>query len=326
MKKYKYLNILSNSSSVCLISHIEPDADALSSMVVFREFLMKHLGIKVVDIFAECEELNDESLEILGKVKINKAMRNYHTAIMIDSPNLDRIGKYASLYEKAKLKIVIDHHQTNNLDGEINIVENVSSTCEIIYSILETFDYPISKENQGKLYAGIITDTNNFTVGNFGKRTFKICSEIIENIDNNKIYRRFLAKNSQKSMNLLSLAIQNLISMDHGRILLSHITKEQAYNYKAVANDFSGIINNLSTINPSLLVCFIYPRDNTYYVSMRSKPGYDISQFAKLNGGGGHSGAAAFLSNKSIHEIEETVLQEFRKLLENTTFKTDKLF
>ena len=53
MNKYANLEILKGKNSVCLISHISPDADALSSMIVLKEFLISHFNILNVDIFAE---------------------------------------------------------------------------------------------------------------------------------------------------------------------------------------------------------------------------------------------------------------------------------
>ena len=233
MKNYNRLNILKDCKSVCLLTHINPDADALCSAVVLRSFIMSYFKIPKVDIFAECSILPNNYMDILGKIKINKEPSVYQTAIMLDSPNLERLGIYKALFLKAKTKIVIDHHSTNNLDGEINIVENVSSTCEIIYSILKSFKYNISPENQGKLYAGIITDTNNFTVGNITPLSFKIAGEFSNNINRENIYNHFLANNSLKNMQLLSLAIQNTVTFEHGQIIISHITHEQSQKFKA---------------------------------------------------------------------------------------------
>jgi nanoRNase/pAp phosphatase (c-di-AMP/oligoRNAs hydrolase) len=46
---------------------------------------------------------------------------------------------------------------------------------------------------------------------------------------------------------------------------------------------------------------------------MRAKYNYDVAKVAKAFGGGGHVGAAAYLSDKSIFEIEEDIKHEFSK-------------
>lgn len=326
MKIYNKLNILNNSKSVCLLTHINPDADALCSAVVLREFIKTYFNITTVDIFAECSSIPNNYLEILGKVKLNKKPKTYNTAIMMDCPNSDRLGIYKTLFEKSKNKIIIDHHATNNNSGDINIVENVSSTCEIIYKILKHFKFKISEENQGKLYAGIITDTNNFSVGNITSTTFKIASEVNNSINRENIYNNFLANNSLKNMQLLSLAIQNIVSFDHGQIIISHISHEEAKKFKTSFDDYYGIINKLATISSAKFICFIKPKDNIYYVGMRARKGANVATIAKLNGGGGHNGAAAFTSELSLREIEETVLTAFREELSKTSILNNKLF
>ena len=192
MSKYNKLKILKKSKSVCIIGHIDPDADALASMVVLKNFLHERFKIKIVDMFADCEIISKPCNELLKNFNINNQPNHYDTAIILDSPNIERIGIYKNLFESAESRIVIDHHITNKQFGNINLVENCSSTCEIIYSILKHFKYCISIEDQGKLYAGIITDSNNFTVGTFNKKTFKITSEFIDNINKDGIHKHFL--------------------------------------------------------------------------------------------------------------------------------------
>ena len=326
MNTYEKLDLIKNSKSICLISHIEPDPDSFSSMVVFREFLKKHFNVDRVDIFSEYSNLSDGLLEILDDININPNKEDYETAIMMDCPNPDRLGIYKNLFLSAQQKVVIDHHATNNYDGNINFVEMCSSTCEIIYSILKEYGYEISKPEQGKLYAGIITDTNNFTVGNITKKTFAIASEFTNNINREEIYKAFLANNTLKNMQLLSVAIESVSSYEHNQIIITHITPEQAKRYNTTHDNFCGLINKIATINSSKLVCLIEPQDECYYVSMRAKSGYDVSIIAKKYGGGGHVGAAAFTSSQTLEEIHQLILNEFRDQLTKTKTKKIKLF
>ena len=316
MKTYRKLNNLTGIKSACIITHIQPDADAIASSVVLRDFLKTYFKINTVDIFAEYSSLSEGCFDILGKLTLNKTAKNYNVAIMLDSPNTERLGIYKQLFEKAKLKIVIDHHETNMYQGNINIVETISSTCEIIYKILSFYKYDISNKNKANLYAGIITDTNNFTVGKITSKTFEIASKFENYINREEIYNKFLANNSLKNMQLLSLAIQNTVTFNHGEIVISHITHEEAKKYKATFDDFYGIINKLATINTAKLICFIKPKNDYYYVGMRARKNTKVSEIAKKYGGGGHMGAAAFESNKPLKEIEQLILNDFRNELQ----------
>jgi len=315
MNIYKKLEKLQNQDSVCLIGHIDPDSDALASMVVFQEFLRKHFKLKKVDIFADCETKPIIFNKILENNILNPNPIQYSAVIILDTPNLDRIGKYKSIYQQTKNKFIIDHHATNCISADLKIIEMCSSTCEIVFSILEYFNFKLSIKNQEKLYAGLITDTNNFTVGNFGKRTFEIAAKISENIKVQKIYLEYLSNTSLKQMQLLSIAIQNIESIENEQIIISYASKNDLSNLNASTEDCSVIINKLATVQGNQLTCFIYNKSNSYYVSMRAKDKYDVSKIAKINGGGGHKGAAAFLSNKTLDEIKKYIRIEFSKLL-----------
>lgn len=316
MKTYNILKYLSDAKTICILTHKNPDADALGSATVLRNFLKNKLSA-IIDIFSECDSIPENCLFITNSINPELNIKKYDCAIMVDCPNSMRLGKYENLYNSAKFTITIDHHITNNKSSIVNYIENVSSTCEIIYKILKEENYSIPNDDQAKLYAGIITDTNNFSVGNFNGNTMRIAGELIDNFDSKEIYLNFFSNNSKKHMNLLAKAIENAKYYLNDSILISHITKSEYKKLNLKEDDFTGIINMLATTSNVKLTCLIHPTSNQYYVSMRAIPNYDISIIAKNNGGGGHSGAAAYLSTNQIEEIESYIASEFAKLISN---------
>lgn len=315
MNKYKSLDVLNCASSACIITHLKPDADALASSLILAKFLKEQFNL-AVDIFTEFSTLPEKYISLIGKTKLNPKPKKYNTAIMIDSPNSLRLGKFANLFEGAKQKIVIDHHASNNYSGDINIVELISSTCEIIYKILETYNYPLTKDICELLYSGVITDTNNFTVGNFNFKTFKMIAEISKQIDPKIIYKTQFS-NDINNMRVLAKAIENIEFFENERIIFSTISKSEAAKMNLEEQNFEGIINRLATIGKNEFVCFIYPRNNGYYCSLRAKEPFSVVEIAVKHGGGGHTGAAAFISNKSISTVKKAVLKEFVRQLKN---------
>jgi len=193
MMYQEIFNKIKNSKSICIISHIDPDADAIASMIVLKDFLINHFNIPSVDLFAETNTIQENCKILLLNNTINNQSKSYDCSIMLDAPNLDRLGIYKGLFLSTNLKICIDHHNTNQNYGDFNIVEDITSTSEIIYKILETYNYNFSKHNLECIYAGIITDTNNFTTPNIKCSTFEIVSKLIEKIDFINIYNNFFA-------------------------------------------------------------------------------------------------------------------------------------
>ena len=319
MKKYDEIEKLKTRKSICLIGHLEPDADALSSMMVFRVFLINKFNIETVDIFAECEFVPVNCEFMMNNTSLNhQHCKQYDTAIMLDCPNLDRLGKYKDLFTEANDTICIDHHSTNQFCAKSNIVEIVSSTSEIIYSIIKQFNYSISPALKECIYAGMITDTNNFTTPNLTNRTFEVVSDIINDIDYIKIYNNFFSNFSITNMQLFASAINNIKTYENGKVICTYICPEKIKELNATFDDYTGIVNRVATTSGNIFTCLIQPDINNNYVSLRAKKGYDVSEIAKKYGGGGHKGASGFISTLSIDEILEIISKDLINELKNT--------
>lgn len=323
--KYPQITPLKNAKKICLIAHLEPDADALCSMIVFKNFLVKNFNAQV-DIFAEYQHLPDSYDCVLNNQTLNPEPTEYEYAVMMDAPKSERLGKYEALFLNAPNKLVIDHHSTNEFDHKQNIVEVVSSTCEIVYKILSENGYAFSKADLGMIYAGIITDTNNLTVGAMNDQTFYIVGQCVQNVETYPIYENFMLNNTMQNMQILASTILNCKSYADGKILISHFTKQQAKDAKATQDSYLGIINRLATIHGARLIAFVYPKGDEYYVSMRGRAGANVGDIAKQNGGGGHEGAAAYMSTQKLEDIEEYLLKTFTQVLNSTPTKTNQVF
>ncbi len=315
MTNLDIIKTLENSKSVCIIGHIDPDADALSSMTVLKDFLTNQYKIKVVDLFAQTNEIQENCKSILDGNTLNPSPKEYDTAIVVDSPNLERTGIYSNLFNKATNTYVIDHHNTNNLFAKYNIVENAASTSEIIYEILEKLNFNFTVKNYENIYAGIITDTNNFTTPNLTKQTFEVASKIIEKINYINIYDNFFSNYTINSAKLLSFALKNIISLKNNKILISYLNKNHFKKSNATVNNITGIVNKISTISGNILTCLIFKKEKEYYVSLRAKNGYNVANIAKKYNGGGHIGAAGFLTNLSIKKIIKLIKKEFLEII-----------
>jgi len=317
MTSLDIIKTLKDSKSVCIIGHIDPDADALASLTVLKNFLLNEYKVPLVDIFAQTDTVQENCQFIIKQHKLNPDPKEYEVAISVDSPNIDRLGTYSSLFNNAQKTIVIDHHDTNLNFGKLNIVESAASTSEIIFNILESLNYNFTKTDYENIYSGIITDTNNFTTPNVRKSTFEIAGKIISKIDFIKIYDNFFSNYTINSVKLLSFAIKNLISLKNNKILISYLDKKHFKKSKTTVNNISGIVNKISTISGNILTCLIFKKGNQFYVSLRAKNGYNVASLAKKYNGGGHNGAAGFLTNISLRKIIKLIKKEFINIIEN---------
>ena len=318
MGKTSYKHILDkikDYKSICIIGHIDPDPDALASMVAMKEFIKSAFGNSDVKLYASFNNLSEENRCILSDEHINSESKDFDLVISLDCPNLPRLGEYSKFFESAKHTIVIDHHDTNTYFGNDNIIDICSSTCEIVYGFFKEYNVYISDKVYERIYTGLITDTMNFTVGAFNENAFTIASECFSHCDTKKIYEYFLGSFSYKNLKMSGVAFGNTERYFDSSVAISHISFEEEMKYNSNSNDYVGIVNHINRIEGLQIACFIYPKGDTYYITMRGKPSIDVGQIAKKFGGGGHAGASGFLSNKSINEIKTDLLTEFKKII-----------
>ena len=65
-----------------------------------------------------------------------ESTKKYDTAVILDTGSIDRVNS-AYLLDTVSKKLVIDHHMTNTMYGDVNLVEDYPACCEIIYNLIK---------------------------------------------------------------------------------------------------------------------------------------------------------------------------------------------
>jgi nanoRNase/pAp phosphatase (c-di-AMP/oligoRNAs hydrolase) len=104
--------------------------------------------------------------------------------ITIDAPNLNAVG---ALYTdnqaqfQGKEIVNIDRHLTNAFFGTINYINKTSSsTCELVYKVLQQLQCEMDKDMATNLYSGIAGATNTFTSYSVNAETFETIAALLK--------------------------------------------------------------------------------------------------------------------------------------------------
>ena len=297
------------AKSIAIISHVIPDADAYSSARVWQKYVesIKNKQAKV-DIFIEN---NNEVAELYkplfpqGSRKINqRALVNYDVAIALDCASLGRLGKNQKIFNNATWTANIDHHDTNPNFGDLNIVEQSSSTCEITYEILKSLKEPVTKGMASLIYAGIITDSLNLSVNNT-QRTLEIVGELQGKVDSNMIRNWFFKNSTKAKAELIGNALSRIEYHWGDRMALMTIVQKDIQYSGAQFEDTLGIIDLASAVKDVDLAAMIIEKTpNFYYVSLRSKEDVDVLDIAKeFKGGGNNRNMGAFQFTGELEDL-----------------------
>ena len=308
---------IKKAEKIVIMAHETPDGDAIGSMLAMR-LALKKLG-KESDVIVREFPRTFDFLAGANEVKSNSDIEKYDLAISLDCTDLKRlVGR--EYFEKAKKTIVIDHHSTNTMFGDLNFVNPVSpACCEILAGMFEYFDIEIDAEIGSCILTGIITDTGGFKYSSVTSETFEFTAELLrKGVNVSDIYQRVLETRTKSNFELLRRATNRLELLEDGKVAFTYINKKDEEEVNAEPGDHEGIVENARSIEGVKVSVFIREKEeNLYKVSMRTGNGSNInvSDICYIFGGGGHPRAAGATVTGNVEQVKEKLVKEIKKVL-----------
>lgn len=313
--KKAYL-LIENSKKIAVVSHINPEADAIGSSLALSCFLKKK-GKKVHVINKTGVP---ETLRFLpGASSVDRALpEQVDLLIAVDTASLERTGFPIRERKNSFLILNIDHHITNDHFGDINLVDpDASSTSVIIFRFLRYLGVEFTEEIMVNLYAGIYEDTGGFAFSNTNEEVFTIARFMIKKgLDPSYVPRMLKEEVPLRKYLLLKEALSTLKVYPEIKTATMFVKKEIKKNLGTSWEDTDGFVDYAKSIKGVKVGILFNERENgTIKVSMRSKGDVDLSRIALEFGGGGHKNAAGFeLKKEEAKNIKEYEKELFRKL------------
>lgn len=304
---------IEQSNNIIIAGHVNPDGDTVGAGLALLLGLEEKYPNKRVDFVLQDNVPKNISF-LKGSEKIKKIEdikdSNYDLAIFVDSATIDRVGKVANLIGDI-FKINIDHHISNPKYGDINIVKDISSTSEIMYSFLKDLDIEISLEMGEAIYLGLVNDTGNFAHSNVTDKTFLVASELMKiGVNNNKIVNDFFKIKSYERMRVLGKALSEMVFVEEKKLMYFYLSYESLKSLNAIKDDTEGIVEELVNYSGSEVSLFLRQEENGKIKgSLRSKHSIDVNRIAGIFGGGGHIKAAGFTTELPVEEIIKIVVE-----------------
>lgn len=318
-KVEEFKKVLEKSEKILLINHIKMDWDAFWSLAWLYLLLEK--------IWKNVKAINDsetpKDFDFLLEKKIIKPdldikKFNPDLIISLDAASEKQLWevfiKNKNIFDE-KYFVVIDHHQTNPLFWDLNLVfTEYSSTCELVFDIIKNiwFIDLIDKKISTLLISWIYTDTNIFYNQNTTSNTHLVASKLLEIwADFRTPIYNFFHKISFSRLKLFWKAISSLIKEKN--LIYWKLTIEDFKETNSSLEDTAWIINKISNIEENEAVCMIYETENWVKVSFRSK-NIDVWSFcASFENWWWHKYAAWFYLEKKSDEALKIILERFEK-------------
>ncbi|MGL4904039.1 MAG: DHH family phosphoesterase, partial [Cetobacterium sp.] len=273
---------IEESNKIIIVGHVNPDGDTIGAGLSLLIGLEKKYQNKKIDfVLQDNVPKNIAFLKDIEKIKKVEDIVNpdYDLAIFVDSATTDRVGTAVDLIGDI-FKINIDHHISNPKYGDINIVKDISSTSEMMFTILKELDIEITLEMGEAIYLGLVNDTGNFAHSNVTYKTFLIASELMKlGVNNNKIVNDFFKTKSLTRMKVLGKALSEMVFVENKKLMYFNLGLDDLKNLNATKDDTEGVVEELVNYTGSEVSLFLREEENgTIKGSMRSKNNIDVNK------------------------------------------------
>lgn len=307
------LEEINKANTIVILTHENPDGDAVGSSLALYHAL-KAYGKNVEVIIPEYSR-TFEFLPGTSEIKKEGTYEVYDLAIALDCASMNMLNGFAKYFENAKTNVVIDHHGTNDMYGDLNFVNPDSPACaQILIVILNYFKMEITKEIGTCILAGIITDTGGFKYSGVTAETFEFVAWLLnKGVNVSNIYRKVLQVKTKGNFELNRIASNRLEFFENGKIAFTYITREDEKAVNAETGDHEGIVDVGRDVEGVEVSIFIRETvSKGLKISLRSSEYVNVAEIALLFGGGGHPRAAGCNMQTTIEQAKERIINEVK--------------
>ena len=307
---------LNGITSVGISGHIRPDGDCVGSTMAMYNYIATYYPEIKVDVYLESIPNVFHFLKHTDKIQTTSEDKEYDLFIVLDCGDMERLGSNAKYFELAKHTLCIDHHASNQAFAEENyIISDASSTCELVYNMMETDK--ITKEIAECLYTGIVHDTGVFQYSCTSAQTMNIVGILMEKgINYPKIVDDTFYTKTYDQNRILGYALLNSKLYLDGKVILTYLTRENMEEFHCTPKELDGIVNQLRVTKDTVVAVFLYEtEDGSFKASFRVNGEFNVAEIALVFGGGGHIKAAGCNIFGEIDEVISRILTEIEKRL-----------
>ncbi|PZD93366.1 bifunctional oligoribonuclease/PAP phosphatase NrnA [Paenibacillus sambharensis] len=315
------LAFLREGDDFLVVSHVQPDGDAISSTLIMN-WLLKKLGKRVTMInegnFPARLAYLEESDQIIDYSLTNPG-RTYDRIVAVDCADFRRIGQVSELFEQGRELLNIDHHPTNDGFGTVNVIRsNAAATAEILFDLIERSGIPLEVGAGTAVYTGLLTDTGGFRYSSTSPHVMRIASKLLEiGVKGFELADHLLEKMTMPQLKVLQRGLSRLTFTEDGRVGWLYIEPSDMADTGAAPEDLEGLVNyarNIDGVECGML--FKVTAEGDVKVSLRSAGRLDVAAVAQLYGGGGHVRAAGCRVRGPLADAMAAVVDTVRKALD----------
>ena len=310
---------------VLLICHVNPDGDALGSMLGFALGLRRLEMAQVQATFPGTFEVPEPFAELPGidmLVPEAEAYGDPDLVVVFDVAAESRLGGLVDRLSTARASVVLDHHASNTGFGDIKLVDpQAAATSVVVEQLLARLDVPLDREIAECLYVALTTDTGSFRFDMTTPRVHEMAARLIATgLRPGEISRRIFDTRPFGAMKLFAKVLARAAldpTAAGGRgMVWTWVTLEDLHRHGQRPYVMDALIDPVRTVAEADVAVLVKQLGEAEWaVSLRSKGAVDVSGIACALGGGGHRLAAGFTGHGAPGEVVVAVREQLEQFL-----------
>lgn len=306
------LDTLKAYDHILLTGHVNPDGDAIGSLVAMQEFL-EGLGKQVVSVVDD--DIDDKFLFLDGAKKIVRPDVVETDAtwlfVVLDATAADRTGDVEGLIKGPVLNI--DHHVSNLHFADVECVRpDYAATGEVLTELFLTWNAAITTSMAMALYMAMATDSGFFSFSNTTGHTLRMAAALVDAGARPDVISEHLEAQSLVKLRALSEVLRHIELFAGSRVSGITFTPEVMKYTGEHTGGYIDYARSLKGVDVAFTVKYIGPEETR--VSLRSK-GVDVNAIAAAFGGGGHVRAAGCTIKAPLMDAKKMLIKEIQKAL-----------
>jgi phosphoesterase RecJ-like protein len=304
---------LSGARSVALACHVNPDPDALGSMLGLSVYLQARGTDTVCSYGNEPFDPPRWVAVLPGSDRLVRPKdfpKAPEVLVTLDCASLDRLGALQGVVAKAETVVWIDHHASNPGLGTVPWIDPAaSSTAEMVYRLIREMGGTMPVQAAACLYAGIVTDTGRFQYSSATPETLRLAAELREHaFDHAAMARELYEDGSVGYLRLLGTVLQRVAFDQEASLVWTYLTQADLSAAGVDMTETDDLIDVVRSAREADVAAVLkQQRDGGFKVSVRSRGGTDLATLSSGFGGGGHRLAAGYTSKAGLEDTVQAL-------------------
>ncbi len=326
VQRAAFLTHFTTPQRVALMTHQQPDGDAMGSSLGFQAILeaLGHTTLVITPTaypdFLGWMPQAEQTISFESD-RANEAISFLETAdwlFILDLSAPSRVKGLEPHVSAFSGKILlVDHHEEPSLRADfVYWDQKAAATCQLIFDLVKALDWipAINLVAAQCLYVGLLTDTGSFRFPSTLPAVHEAAAYFLSlGVSPALTYRRLFDTQRLSRLRLTGYALaEKLVYLPEYRVAYISFTLDELHRFGSQQGDTEGLVNYGLSIDGAVMSVIFVEKEDLIKMSFRSVDGFSVSAFARDHfEGGGHHNAAGGRSKLSL---EETI-QKFLNLL-----------